>query len=65
LDLEFLLYGLIAISLGLIPIVEESRLSKEEKQNRNFGYSEASYLFGGYGLLIAGIIMIIMALFYK
>jgi len=62
-DIEFLLYGLIAILIGLIPLITESRLSKKEKQDRNFGYSEASYLFGGYGLLISGIIMIIMALF--
>jgi len=62
-NIELILYGLIALTLGILTRVTESRVSAKEKRERHYGYSEAAYLIGGWALIGYGIIMIFTGVF--
>ncbi|WP_420577985.1 hypothetical protein [Ekhidna sp.] len=62
-DLEHLLYGLIAFLIGLIAKISDKPRSWKEKKTRPLGLSEARFKGGYWALMLAGIVMILISVF--
>ena len=52
-----------ALILGIVSRVSESKLSAREKKERRIGYSESAWIIGGWVLLFLGPIMILWGMF--
>jgi uncharacterized membrane protein YiaA len=62
-NFELILYGLIALLIGLIGIIIESRKSLKDKKNEGWSYTRSKLVVSSWGLFIVGILMIIAGLF--
>ena len=62
-NLELILYGLMALILGIISRRDESRISAKSKRERKLGYSESGYIISGWTLLFVGSVMILWGIF--
>ena len=62
-NLELILYGLMALILGIISRIDESRISAKSKRERKLGYSESNYIISGWTLLFVGSVMILWGIF--
>ena len=62
-NLELILYGLMALILGIISRIDESRISAKSKRERKLGYSESGYIISGWTLLFVGSVMILWGIF--
>ena len=58
-----IIYGMLALILGTITRITESRLSAREKKERTIGWSESAWIIGGWALLLYGSLMLIWGVF--
>ena len=52
-----------ALILGIISRIDESRISAKSKRERKLGYSESGYIISGWTLLFVGSVMILWGIF--
>lgn len=61
-NIDSILYGLIAFLIGLMAFISDKPRTVKDKRTRKLGTTEGMFKSGYWGLMIGGIISIIMGL---